>query len=266
MSRDEKEFLLDVLSSALNHAEKANKLNVGKGALELEEEGREETGLEASITWLKKWIMLDGQDDRHNKMMDIIESKKEINEEGFWRNAIAVNLEALTWWMAEKDKKAKKLLSSIGPSAVNEFNVLAIEETRSGEGYQKLDGCEQVQKLEQEAIPRFSFGSASAEERIVVGGKKVLTLRTPREGVVDLELKQGRSELNFVMLEPTALEHFCWGLSPNVTLAELKDLFRGQRKTLIELNLGSIMCLPDEHLAFQFNATGALSFVALSLN
>lgn len=266
MSRDEKEFLLDLLSSALNHAEKANKLNVGKGALELEEEGREETGLEASITWLKKWVMLDGQDDRHNKMMDIIESKKEINEEGFWRNAVAVNLEALTWWMAEKDKKAMKLLSASGPSAANEFNVLAIEETRSGEGYQKLDGCEQVQKLEQEAIPRFSFGSASAEERIVVGGKKVLTLRNPREGVVDLELKQGRSELNFVMLEPSALEHFCWGLSPNVTLAELKDLFQGQRKTLIELNLGSIMCLPDEHLAFQFNATGALSFVALSLN
>ena len=157
-------------------------------------------------------------------------------------------------------------MSASGPSAANEFNVLAIEETRSGEGYQKLDGCEQVQKLEQDAIPRFSFGSASAEERIVVGGKKVLTLRNPREGVIDLELKQGRSELNFVMLEPTALEHFCWGLSPNVTLAELKDLFQGQRKTLIELNLGSIMCLPDEHLAFQFNATGALSFVALSLN
>lgn len=266
MSRDEKEFLLEVLSNAMDHAEKANKLNVRKGALELEEEGREETGLEASITWLKKWIMLDGQHDRHNKLMDIIESKKEINEEGFWSEAIAVNLEALTWWMAEKDKKAMKLLSSSGTSAVYDFNVSAIKETRSGDGYQKLEGCEQIQKLEREAIPRFSFGSAFAEERVVVGGQKLLTIRTPREGVFDLELKQGRIELNFVVLESTALENFCWGLTPNVTLAELKDLFKDQRKTLIELNLGSIMCLTDEHLAFHFNATGALSFVVLSLN
>ena len=265
MSRDEKEFLLDALSSALKHAEKANKLNVGKGALELEEEGREETGLEASIIWLKKWITLDGQDGRYNKMIDVIESKKEVNEEGFWRGAIVVNLEALTFWMAEKDKKAMKLLSA-GPSAVNDFNVLAIQETRNGKDYQKLENCEQIQKLEQEAISRFSFGSASAEERVVVGGKKVLTTRTPKEGVFDLELKQGRSELSFLMLEPNALESFCWGLRPNLTLAELKNQFESQRKTLIELDLGSIICLPDAHLAFQFNATGVLSFVAISLN
>lgn len=266
MSRDEKKFLLDVLSSALNHAEKANKLNAGKGALELEEEGREETGLEASIAWLKKWITLDGHDDRYDKLMDIIESKKEINEGGFWSKSIVVNLEALTLWMAEKDKKAMKLLSSSGPSAVNEFNVLAIQETRSGDGYQKLEDCEQVQTQEQEAIFRFSFGSASAEDRVVVGGKKVLTIRTPRDGVVDLELKQGMSELKFVMLTPAALETFCWGIEPNMSVEEVKELFSDQRKTLIELDLGSIICLPNEHLAFQFSATGALSFIALSLN
>ena len=266
MSRDEKEFLLDVLSSALNHAKKANKLNAGKGALELEEKGREETGLEASIAWLKKWITLDGHEDRHDKLMDIIESKKEINEIGFWSKSIVVNLEALTLWMAEKDKKAMKLLSSSGPSAVNEFNVLAIQETRSGDGYQKLEDCEQVQTLEQEALSRFSFGSASAEDRVVVGGKKVLTIRTPRDGVVDLELKQGRSELKFIMLTPAALETFCWGIEPNMSVEEVKELFSDQRKTLIELDLGSILCLPNEHLAFQFNATGALSFIALSRN
>lgn len=266
MSRDEKEFLLDVLSSALNHAEKANKLNAGKGALELEEKGREETGLEASIAWLKKWITFDGHEDRYDKLMDIIASKKEINEIGFWSKSIVVNLEALTLWMAEKDKKAMKLLSSSGPSAVNEFNVLAIQETWSGDGYQKLEDCESIQKLEQEAIPRFSFGSASAEERVVVGGKKVLTIRTPRDGVVDLELKQGMSELKFVMLTPAALEAFCWGIEPSMSLEEFKGLFSDQRKTLIELDLGSILCLPNEHLAFQFNATGALSFIALSLN
>ena len=105
MSRDEKEFLLDALSSALKHAEKANKLNVGKGALELEEEGREETGLEASIIWLKKWITLDGQDGRYNKMIDVIESKKEINEEGFGaRRSWSTSRRSLFGWQ----KRTKK--------------------------------------------------------------------------------------------------------------------------------------------------------------
>jgi hypothetical protein len=144
--------------------------------------------------------------------------------------------------------------------------VAAINETRTGGEYMKLVECEEVRKLEQEAIPRFSFGSAGAEERIVVGGKRVLTVRYLRDGVVDLEVKQGLSELNFVMLEPEALYDFCWGVEPSLNLEGLRSLFGNQRKTVIKLSLGSIMCLPDEHLAFQFNAKGELSFVALSLD
>ena len=68
------------------------------------------------------------------------------------------------------------------------------------------------------------------------------------------------------MLTPAALKPFCWGIEPNMSVEEVKELFSEQRKTMIELELGSILCLPNEHLAFQFNATGALSFIALSLN
>ena len=44
----------------------------------------------------------------------------------------------------------------------------------------------------------------------MVGGKKVLTLRTPSEGVVDLELKQGQSELD-LHAQPTGTNIFVGG-------------------------------------------------------
>ena len=152
-----------------------------------------------------------------------------------------VNLEALTFWMAEKDKKAMKLLSA-GPSAVIS---MSWPSKKLWEGLPEIGGLRTDSKTRARSHLSIQFCSASAEERVVVGGKKVLTTRTPKEGVFDLELKQGRSELSFLMLEPNALESFCWGLRPNLTLAELKNQFESQRKTLIELDLGSIICLPD---------------------
>ena len=265
MSMSEKQTLVSQLAIAMSHAQSANRLNVGKDALSLEELGREETGLEASITWLKKWILLDKQHDRTKRLLEMIETNKHGSAGVKWNTEIAVNLEALTWWMADKDNKALKRLSS-NATAVNRLNALVINSVR-GDGYRtKLSDCDQVQRLEQETISRFSFGSSNAGERIMVGGKKVLTSQVLGDGVVSLELKQGKSAFNFVMLEPEVLENFCWGVRPNLTLEELMSIFELQSKTLIELNLGSILCLPEEHLAFQFNSKGQMSFAAISLN
>jgi hypothetical protein len=265
MSMSEKQTLVSQLAIAMSHAQSANRLNVGKDALSLEELGREETGLEASITWLKKWILLDKQHDRTKRLLEMIETNKQGSAGVKWNTEIAVNLEALTWWMADKDNKALKRLSS-NATAVNRLNALVINSVR-GDGYRtKLSDCDQVQRLEQETISRFSFGSSNAGERIMVGGKKVLTSQVLGDGVVNLELKQGKSAFNFVMLEPEVLENFCWGVRPNLTLEELMSIFELQSKTLIELNLGSILCLPEEHLAFQFNSKGQMSFAAISLN
>jgi hypothetical protein len=265
MSRSEKQTLVNQLAIALRYAQSANRLNVGKDALSFEELGREETGLEASITWLKKWILLDGQHDRNKRLLEMIETNKEGSAGVKWNTEIAVNLEALTWWMAEKEKKALKRLS-FNATEANRLNALLINSVRGDGKGTKLSDCDQVQRLELETISSLNFGSNNTYERITVGGQRVLTRQALGAGAVNLELKLGKSELNFVILEPEALENFCWGLRPNLTLEELKTVFENQRKTVIEMNLGSILCLPEEHLAFQFNSKGQMSFAAISIN
>ena len=66
-------------------------------------------------------------------------------------------------------------------------------------------------------------------------------------------------------MDPKRVVDLCWGVQVGTPFQECVNLFSGQRKFTINLDLGRLLCLPDENLAFQFNSRGELSFIALSL-
>ena len=262
MSNEQLDLCFEILSDAAKNAARANQLNEGRSAREFAESGRVETGLEASIAWLTQWLLSRDNPKASKELMQWVgvESKN-----GGWSKSIERNLTSLTLWMDEDVKKALKLLK---PSSdpTDGLNLMAIQERRGGVRYLPLDACPILEDIQRESIPRFTFGSGPQKESVVVAGRQALTISHPEDGLSDLVVGRGREKLNFILMDPKRVVDLCWGVQVGTQFQECVNLFSGQRKFTINLDLGRLLCLPDENLAFQFNSRGELSFVAISLN
>ena len=262
MSNEQLDLCFEILSEAANNAAKANQLNVGRSAREFAESGRVETGLEASIAWLTQWLLSSRQSQGFQRV-DAMGWRGVKTADGV--RGIERNLTSLTLWMDEDVKKAIKLLKQ-SSDPTDGLNLMAIQERRSGVRYLPLDACPILEDIQRESIPRFTFGSGPQKESVVVAGRQTLTISYPEDGLSDLVVGRGREKLNFILMDPKRVVDLCWGLQIGTQFQECVNLFSGQRKFTINLDLGRLLCLPDENLAFHFNSRGELSFVAVSLN
>ena len=261
ISNDEKDECFEILGKAAQNAARANQLNQGRSARELAETGSMQTGLEASIAWLTKWLVAEGKSSQYGEMHDWIDQQ---SQEGVWNPSIEYNLRALTFWMDDNHKKALKALNRTS-EVRQQLNRDAILDLRNGLTYHPTEPCPAIEELRKESVDFFSFQAGSQKEIVVIAGKKVLTSNRPRQGVSEITIGRGPDELNFILCDMEHFDGLCWGLHEGMTLAECVDLFPNQRKTTIQLDLGQLLCLPDDRLALQFNSQGFLSFVAISL-